>query len=321
MPSILTHYGFNKFVYNKEIKFLKDNEDIYLLGAQGPDPFFFFGIIPFCKNKNSREIRNYGSKLHKTVPNEVFNCLFEYSNNSVNKDILYAYILGAGLHYLLDRKIHPYVYYNTGFSDDKKKKKKYFVNHTLFETNIDVLLINGIFDKYKVKPNDSIKCDIGKVSLVSCMYEYIAKNIVVDTSIDSNTFKDAYKQMLILEKLLYSKRGIKKSIVKFLFNQTPFNTMMHSKVVKDDRFIDYLNLKKREWKDPSLEISCNKSVLELIEEVKEETSEWYSIVNDYYENKGSKERLNKFVNGIIYDGYSSDSKMKVFLNIFEKGEK
>ena len=109
MPSILTHYGFNRDVI-EDINFLKDNEDIYYVGAQGPDVFFFCGIIPFLGVENAKYIRKFGHALHKKDPTEVFEYFIEYAKKSKDKDILFSYILGAGLHYVLDRKLHPYVF-------------------------------------------------------------------------------------------------------------------------------------------------------------------------------------------------------------------
>ena len=293
MPSILTHYGFNKEVIDNNLEFLKNNEDIYLLGAQGPDPFFFYGIIPFCKNRNASKIRGYGSKLHKSVPNDMFSLFFKYADDSKYKDVLYAYILGAGLHYVLDRKMHPYVYYKTGFSKDKKEKRKYYVHHTLLETNIDVLLMEAKFKKYQTKPSCSIESEISKVDCVSKMYSELAKKVIIEEKIDDNSFKEAYKQMYKMEKLLYSKHGLKKKFASCLFKNTPLNTMMHPKVVKDDDKIDYLNLRKSEWKDPAVETVYTKSVLNLVEEAKLDAREWTSIVNDYYNKKGNDESLIK----------------------------
>lgn len=318
MPSVLTHYGFNKDLINNEITFLKGNEDIYLVGAQGPDPFFFYGIIPFLKSKNGKEIRAFGNKLHKMDPCLVFEKMIEFANDNKEKDILYAYILGAGLHYILDRKIHPYVFYKTGFSDDKKMKKKYFVDHTLFETNLDVLLMGGIYNDYRCSPIDSIRCDDEKIEEVSEMYEYVSKNILGLSVIDDDSFEEAYEHMCKVEKLLYSRKGVKKSIVSLLFKNTPFNTMMHPRVVKDDDKIDYLNLKKKKWQDPSSGKEFEKSFYELIDEAREEAKEWFNIVVSFY--KGDKVSLNKFTNGFIYDGYQVGNKMKVFKSVYKKGE-
>lgn len=318
MPSVLTHYGFNKEVFDNKIVFLKNNEDIYLVGAQGPDPFFFYGIIPVLKNKNGKMIRAFGNRLHKMDPFKFFEGMFKYANSKKEKDVLYSYILGAGLHYLLDRKIHPYVFYKTGFSDDVKKKKKYFVNHTLFETNLDVLLMDGRYKEYKVKPLDSIKCDEEKIEDVSCMYEKISKQVLNVDYVDDDCFEDSYDHMCKIEKLLYSKRGIKKHLVNVLFKNTPFNTMMHPLKVEDNEKIDYLNLNKKVWKDPSSERESYKSFYELLDDAKEEAREWIKIVSEAYE--GKEIDLSSFTKGLIYDGNKEGNKMKVFKSVYEKEE-
>ena len=86
MPSVLTHYGFNKEVLDSEITFLKGNEDIYLVGAQGPDPFLFSGLVPKFNNKGSSELRKFGSTLHKLEPNQFFLKFFKYACENENKD-------------------------------------------------------------------------------------------------------------------------------------------------------------------------------------------------------------------------------------------
>ena len=318
MPSILTHYGFNKDVIDSEIKFLKGNEDIYLVGAQGPDPFFFYGIIPFLGAKNAGSVRNFGSKLHKMNPSKVFNFFFDYANKSKEKDIIYSYILGAGLHYILDRKIHPYVYFKTGFSENKKMKRKYFVDHTLFETNIDVLLMNDRYKAFKVKPVEAIKCDDDKIEKVSEMYEKLAKKILNEEMISDDTFEDCYMHMCKIENILYSKKGIKKGIVNFMLKNTPLNTMMHPLEVKDDDNVDYLNLKKKIWQDPQSETPYDKSLYELIDGAKLEAREWFNLVVDSYE--GRKINVEDFTKGLIYDGYEEGSKMKVFKSVYKNKE-
>lgn len=320
MPSILTHYGFNKELYDTNNVFLKDNEDIYLLGAQGPDPFFFYGLVPFLKLKNGKDIREYGSKLHKMDPSKAFSYFFEYANKSEHKDILYAYILGAGLHYILDRKIHPYVFYKTGFSDDKKMKKIYFVDHTLFETNMDVLLINDKYKDIKVKPKESILTREDKVLIVSEMYGKLAKEILNISLIDEKSFYDSYKHMITIEKVLYSPHSIKKKTIGALLKNTPVNTMMHPLKVKDDDVIDYLNLRKSEWIDPASGTIFNKSIYDLIEEAKMTSLEWLRIVNEAYGDNIITQDIDKFTNKYIYDGYVVGEKMKKFKNVYGRGE-
>lgn len=317
MPSILTHYGFNRDVI-EDINFLEDNEDIYYVGAQGPDVFFFCGMVPFSGVDNAKYIRKFGHNLHKKEPTEVFKFFIEYAKDSKEKDILFSYILGAGLHYILDRKMHPYVFYKTGFSDIKKKKRKYFIDHTLFETHIDVLLLNDRYKDYKTTPFESIRCDEDKIEEVSDMYEQLAKKILNKDLIDDDSFEDSYKQMCKIEKILYSKKGIKKWFAKVLVRRTQINTMMHPLTVKDNNKIDYLNLKKNKWYDPSTEKEFDKSIYELLDEAKEEAKEWIKLVVDAYDGKLID--LEKFCKGFIYDGRLEGSKMMVFKNVYEKGE-
>lgn len=318
MPSVLTHYGFNKELFDNSIEFLKDNEDIYLVGAQGPDPFFFYGINPFLSAKNSKVIRLFGNKLHKMDPSKMFEFFLDYADKSKDKDILYSYILGAVLHYILDRKIHPYVFYKTGFSDDNKMKKKYFADHTLFETHIDVLLMNDRYKKYKVRTIDSIKCDEDKIEIVSEMYEQFSKNVLKENMVDDDSFTDAYKHMCNIEKVLYSKYGVKKILANLLVKNTPLNTMMHPRTIKDDESVDYLNKKKNKWKDPATCTVYEKSLYELIDEAREESLLWINLLKDSYNSR--KINLKNFTKGFIYDGYLEGSKMKEFKSVYKKEE-
>ena len=318
MPSVLTHYCFNKEIFDNSIQFLKGNEDIYLVGAQGPDPFFFYGIIPLTGKKRGPLIRNFGNKLHKKDPSEMFKFMVEYASEKKNKDILYSYILGAGMHYILDRKIHPYVYYKTGFSDNKKLKKIYFAHHTLFETNLDILLINDKYKDYKVKPIDSIKCDEEKIEEVSEMYYDVSRQVFKEGFIDDDAFEESYKHMRMIEKILYSKKGVKKWFANLFVKNTPLNTMMHPLVVKDDKKIDYLNLRKKKWYDPQTEEVFCKTFYELMDEAKEEAKEWAVLVKESY--LGKKVDFKEFTKGFIYDGYKEGNKMKVFESVYKKGE-
>ncbi len=315
MPSVLTHYGFSRSLFNDKLEFLRDNQDIYLLGSQGPDPFFFYGILPFLKADNKKEIRAYGTKLHKKDPVDSFEFFFEFANNSKEKDVLYSYILGAGQHFILDRKIHPYVFYKTGFSDDDKLKRKYFCDHTLFETNLDVLLLDDFYKDYKTTALNSILCDEDKVEEVSEMYyEFAKKNN--EEVIEDDSFEDSYEHMCSIEKVLYSKRGIKKWFVNLLFKKTAFNTMMHPLKVKDRDKVDYLNTQKTLWKDPATETEHYESLYELIDQCAVEAKEWEQIVLKFY--NGETVDLKSFTKKYIYDGYVEGNKMKVFENVYEK---
>ena len=76
----------------REIKDKISNTDLYFLGAQGGDLFFFYGL----SYKN-----NLGRMLHRISPMELFLKLKEGNP---------SYEAGWATHYALDSCVHPYVY-------------------------------------------------------------------------------------------------------------------------------------------------------------------------------------------------------------------
>ena len=313
MPSSLTHYAFNKDVLesSQDLVFMKDNCDIYLLGAQGPDPFFFYGRIPL-KNKKI----DFGSKLHKVSPSKNFATMFKYANKFEGraKDYLYAYIYGAILHYLLDRSVHPYVFYRTGFG-----YKNSFYDHTLFETHLDVLLMNDYYKRYEASTIEAIKADENKVILVSTMYEDLAKQVYQDFTIDSKVFADSHKEMMTIQKILYSKEGVKKFFYKNLFSKSLINSMSHPLKVRDDDIVDYLNLRKNTWKNPASGVESNTSIIEIIEATKKEVLKWKEVILSAYNNTIDEQTLEIICDNTIYDGIKVGETMVHQDPVFEKG--
>lgn len=138
MPAIITHYTF-------ALETMKDANSPYkeaiLVGAQGPDPFFFFGQYPFRKRPHAKEVVSFGSTLHEIDISSVYSGLLEYAHGSKDKDLLFAYIEGLFLHYALDRECHPYIFSKAGYaSQPPEKKKHYSASHCRLETYIDILL-------------------------------------------------------------------------------------------------------------------------------------------------------------------------------------
>ena len=108
MPSTITH----ELVATEAQKRLPDQiqnvirsaPDVYFLGAQGPDPFFFATA--------SKEGQNFGKFLHRSHVYELF-CLFEQfleGLDAAERDIPLAYCLGYVTHYCADVAFHPFVY-------------------------------------------------------------------------------------------------------------------------------------------------------------------------------------------------------------------
>ena len=61
MPSILTHYYFIKDTNKENIPFLENEEKVMYLGAQGVDPFYYYGNI--INRFNKKEVNDYYSNI------------------------------------------------------------------------------------------------------------------------------------------------------------------------------------------------------------------------------------------------------------------
>lgn len=109
MPALITHYEFALRVFSRLRKAgmpVADREAA-VIGAQGPDIFFFHRVLPWEPGDSYAKI---GSRLHKISPA----LLFEEFRRVLRSEkrqygSMLGYIEGFFCHYALDRATHPYV--------------------------------------------------------------------------------------------------------------------------------------------------------------------------------------------------------------------
>ena len=296
MPSILTHYFFiNDCLDNYD--YLLNDKSIALLGAQGTDPFYFYGNL--LKHKDKKDINNFASHIHNDNPLNLYIHFINEANklDKTNRDFVFSYIYGLLNHYILDRICHPYVFYYSGIDEDFMK------NHQKFETNIDVLLRQH-FNNY-IKPSSTIKNDINSLDILSNIYYTYSNNH--DLKLNENTFIKAYKDMYNIQNILYSKHGFKKWILHtFMKNSQVDNTSMPLKI-KDG--IDYLNLNKNLWQHPTKNFKMSLSLLELMDYAKKEFNKIKKILLNAYNHLDYENDLESFINNINHSGIIIGDKM------------
>ena len=86
MPNLLTHSLLVKRFYIKveaedkggERTFIQGNYDLLSLGSQGPDPLFYFGVVPFKFHLFTAKKR-LGNKLHADDGKRFFKLLLDRS--------------------------------------------------------------------------------------------------------------------------------------------------------------------------------------------------------------------------------------------------
>lgn len=111
MPAIITHDLFAQGVIDDIRTVLplstSDERDAFLLGSQGPDPFFFLVADPFM-----RRFAPMGNTMHRSRPDRLLVSMSEGSArlDGFEQRIARAYVAGFVCHYLLDSAVHPFVY-------------------------------------------------------------------------------------------------------------------------------------------------------------------------------------------------------------------
>ena len=309
MPSFVTHY-----LFAKEF----DSSDVTLLGSQGPDPFFYYGIVKFYR-PNIKKIHAFGTFLHKTRLSKTISYMFKYLEyeDEHGKLILLDYIKGFLMHYSLDRLVHPFVYYRTGFpKEGEKKKLKYFNYHTQMETYLDV--INASDFNYKVDYKKIITISEFELRVISRMYHFVAKMFnEYDDSIDIDTYYFAIKDMILEIKLLNSNdKCRRKKVFHFLFRNTPIDTMSHMRY-EDVPKLDFLNNNHDEFYVSYLE---NKKSNDDFYTLFNKAKEYYiSISNNL--NKLDVNYIDSLASNIDFDGFKIGEEKIHYSLIFNENKK
>ncbi|MBQ8994451.1 MAG: zinc dependent phospholipase C family protein [Oscillospiraceae bacterium] len=145
MPDIYAHQYFGDQVYAQltpELqKRLSENIDLYNIGLQGPDPFYFYK--PLKKTPVSKQ----ADVLHEETGSEYFDrSLNTLKGLTEDQEASLAYQLGFLCHYTLDSVCHT------------------FVNRYEKETGVTHSDMEGEFDRYLLERSgkDPLKTDTGE---------------------------------------------------------------------------------------------------------------------------------------------------------------
>ena len=307
MPAALTHYVFsNNLVKNDKYK------DIFLLGSQGADTLFFYGYN-ISKRVNKKEISDFGFYIHRINPSDLFFKMLAYAfkQEKETKEMLIEFTRGFMYHYVLDRTIHPYVFYNTGFP---YTNETYKLNHGFFEGSLDRALMNEY--GYKVSNRRAIKANSKYVKLCSSMLSEVCNELMGKETLYKDSYYKAYQDFRLVRLFLDSKYGVKKAIFNKFLHDTPINTMSQPSKINDD--IDYLNNSNNRWLNPTTGKESNESIKDLFKKAELDSRVVDTIIYNYKENIVTKRKLDKFVDNINHDGMLLDSNMRFFKNIYKQ---
>ena len=301
MPAILTHYTFSKIN-------MRDPSSPYFdainLGSQGPDPFFFYGVhLPFLR-KEMKQISSFGSSLHHMDISEVYPYLFEYANQSEEKDLLYAYIEGVFLHYVVDRNCHPYIFVRAGCPlVGTKEDKKWGGPHAMFEGLLDFLL-GKKEGTYTTKTDACLKIEKGQLLSISKMWKYVNDKTLKRPIFSFKTFYYAVKDYAFALRLLNRPNWFSNIWVRLLVGKmgVPYGLHMQKKMPKEYQGLDFLNEQREEWPDLFDGHPRNESFLDLLENAKDDYHKACLLIDRAKKGEDIRKELSDFVGKKDHDG-------------------
>lgn len=143
MPALITHHLFGEESIDRLPRgvITSDEERIaFILGNQGPDPFFFHMLTPRIS-----DCMSLAQVMHRSRMSRQFSCLRDGVSHLQPRDanLGRAFALGLLSHYVLDRNAHPFVYeqqFGIVESDPELEASGSQV-HAVLESDLDVLML------------------------------------------------------------------------------------------------------------------------------------------------------------------------------------
>lgn len=330
MAGFTTHYIFGSDMIEKLSDepisdLIKKHRNVYNLGLQGPDIFFYNMLIAIG---NSRY--KFGEMLHKQNTNLFFSNAIDYINNlssnnkllniekrhdlekkninkrnlSFKKEILEIYLYGLLAHYALDTRVHPYVYSRAGYIPEKNNSSESFGIHSFIEINIDK---KYLMKRNKIMPSrfyqhKTVLISKDEQKAIEDFYVYcIIKTYYRERKGDIRFIKLIRRQIKIsiishriLLYILHDKHGFKRRIVqlfeKYILGYVAISNIILTNQLNDT--VDSMNLKHLKWHHP-----WNKEYISY-----ESFNDLYNKAGDFYINLLSKILDEKVDGGFInYD--------------------
>lgn len=313
MPALVTHSYFSKDVYEKldENTQLLMDKNFLNITSQGPD-FFYNSLL-----KRNKKI---ATQIHTTKVQSYFINMAEYIKKHKLHDnkFVMTFFYGAMLHMFLDSSMHPFIIFQVGkYQKKKKNTHKYNGLHNDMETLLDCYMIHT---REEIIPTTKKVHDLlFYPKITEQAFTDFINDIFKSTYNIDNAFKkyqNALNTSYFLTKFwLYDPHRYKRWIniafdqisgPKFKNNHTkiysmPFKSKYH-----------YLNMEKREWQHPCLEHTYfNTSFIELYVKTIDEAATLIKNVEKYFKTKKDINYLKTIIpNNNYYTGLNADEKHK-----------
>ncbi len=267
MPAVITHDMFGQDVLDAVREHIGDSlasRDAFMLGNQGPDVFFFGNLNP-----RIAKAWGIGTRMHREKPDELLAGLAGVARDLIDKarPTGQAYAQGMFCHYLLDSKMHPFIYAqqneicDAGI-DDLDRQDGHEV-HAEIESDLDVLVLTAKTGRTiaDFEPSKTILLATDEtLQIISYMMKRTAKE-VYGIDIPKDAFAQSVKAYRATLAAIYSPRGVKRTVLgrleklarrhSFVQAMSHKNELLHSS--------PFENAEHAEWVNPETGIASTDS--------------------------------------------------------------
>ncbi|MUK90058.1 hypothetical protein GMD78_16930 [Ornithinibacillus sp. L9] len=284
MPNIWTHMLFCEDVVDSIGKNPFPTYEHYMnLGAQGPDPFFYYNFWPWIKEDHIQDI---GLLLHQRHCGAFLMDLITSAKSSIPE--VQAYVFGFVTHHILDRNTHPYIHYRAGYEGNKHQKLEVCIDTLMMEKDKNIKTWKvPVYKEINVGP--SLHEDI-----IELLHETIKKHYPMVEEETTYYIEKSYRDMKLALRILSDPFGWKNALLASLISS------YSHRPIKDN--VDYLNKDRTTWYHPATNQPCTKSFIDLYEQGRIEAIEIGSTILKYWKDENVTEtHLRELIGDISYD--------------------
>lgn len=291
MPAVLTHDFFGQDAFGSALGVVDlstpDERDAFLLGNQGPDPLFYIRVVPAFG-----EFAKLGEDMHHVPPSALFRTLRSALDNLPQEQqaLGMAYLAGFVCHYLLDRTIHPFVYFwERGLCSagiEGLEPSDAGIVHSEIERDLDEMVLFAkrnqtvaVYRPYEcvLKGSDQMLDVVG-----SLYYPLVAEAVGEQEPTLSHVFPLAVSCFRIVQRLFWSPKQRKSAALGRL--ELPLLHTRYSLVqamshrVRDTPTSDFDNSERRPWRDPFANVVRTESFWDLYQQALDQVPQTLSVV-------------------------------------------
>jgi hypothetical protein len=264
MPAVLTHDYFGEDVLCRvgNAAPIAEARRVFLLGNQGPDPFFYALRTPHLI-----QIKEFGSLMHQEKAAESLEAFRRYAFGATEpeRSLLTAYLLGFACHFTLDSVMHPFVYAQQYALCDAGveglDRRDGSIVHGQIETDLDMMMLRrrrGMGIREHDYTGEILRASSTTLSLLDAVYGELARE-VYGVKLPPTAFSRGVRDMRLTIAALYSRRGIKRGLLGSVERLFRRHSLAQAMSPRNDVGVtcDFDNRERAVWEHPFAdEISC-----------------------------------------------------------------